>query len=140
MSEPAQSEAPSAPSAYDQIGGGPAVRTAVDMLYTRILADQSIAHFFNGVEMPALRRHMALMLTKVLGGPDNYAGRSLTDAHRGLAITDAHYAKVGGHLIAVLEELQVPQDICAAVTSVLLAVMSQVVEGPPSSLRRPTGS
>lgn len=128
--------APAATSSYDQIGGGPAVRTAVDMLYTRILADPDLAHFFGGVDMPALRRHMALMLTKVLGGPDTYDGRNLTDAHRGLAITDAHYAKVGAHLIAVLEELQVPQDIVAAVTSVLLAVMSQVVVGPPASWRK----
>lgn len=118
-------------SAYERIGGAASVRTAVEMLYTQILADPALSHFFVGVDMPALRRHMALMLTKVLGGPDAYDGRDLAAAHRGLAISDVHYARVGEHLIGVLEELHVPADIVATVTAVLLAVMSQVVVQPP---------
>lgn len=89
-----------------------------------MLADPDLAGYV--VDMAEQRRHMVLMLTTVLGGPDNYAGRGLAEAHQPLDIPVEH-SKVGAHLTATLTGLGVPADILHDVRAVLAEVQDQVV-------------
>lgn len=98
-------------SNYEAVGGGPAVKAVVDDFYTRVLADAALAPFFVGTDLPRLKRHQALLVTKVLGGPDAYYGRSLRDAHHGMDITAGDFARVVGHLVAALRQAGVPEAI-----------------------------
>ncbi|MGC4889843.1 group I truncated hemoglobin [Micromonospora sp. DT227] len=114
-------------SHYDRIGGAAAVKAAVELFYDRVLADRELVGYFADVDMVAQRRHLALMLTVVLGGPDEYAGRGLAEAHQPLGIPGAHYARVGEHLSATLVELGVPAEVIADVQVVLGQVRDQIV-------------
>ncbi|WP_247672280.1 group I truncated hemoglobin [Micromonospora zamorensis] len=114
-------------SHYDRIGGASAVKAAVDLFYDKVLVDPELAGYFSDVDMVGQRRHLTLMLTTVLGGPDEYAGRGLAEAHQPLNIPVEHYAMVGGHLVVTLTELGVPADILADVQTVLGQVQDQVV-------------
>ncbi|QKW14526.1 group 1 truncated hemoglobin [Verrucosispora sp. NA02020] len=116
-------------SHFERIGGAAAVRAAVELFYDRVLADAELAGYFTEVDMAVQRRHMALMLTVVLGGPNEYAGRDLATAHRPLQIPVAHYVRVGEHLTATLTQLGVPGDAITDVQAVLAAVQDQVVAG-----------
>jgi hemoglobin len=114
-------------SHYERIGGAAAVKAAVELFYDRVLADAELAGYFADVDMVGQRRHLALMLTVVLGGPNEYSGRDLASAHQPLNIPVAHYVKVGEHLTATLTQLDVPGDIIADVQAVLAQVQDQVV-------------
>ncbi|SBT41330.1 group I truncated hemoglobin [Micromonospora auratinigra] len=114
-------------SHYERIGGAAAVKAAVELFYDKVLADPELAGYFTAVDMPEQRRHLALMLAVVLGGPNEYAGRGLAEAHQPLNIPPAHYALVGEHLTATLTELGVPADVIADVQVVLGQVRDQVV-------------
>jgi len=114
-------------SHYERIGGAPAVKAAVELFYDRVLADRDLVGYFEKIDMAEQRRHMVLMLTVVLGGPDNYAGRGLAEAHQPLNIPVEHYARVGQHLVATLTGLGVPGDVLADVQVVLAQVQDQVV-------------
>ncbi|MFB9238313.1 group 1 truncated hemoglobin [Plantactinospora siamensis] len=114
-------------SHFDRIGGAPALKTAVHRFYDRVLADPELATYFAGVDMQQQKRHMTLMLTTVLGGPDAYTGRSLPEAHKPLRIPVSHYNLVGEHLVATLDDLNVPADIVSDVQKVLAQVQDQVV-------------
>ncbi|RZU75770.1 hemoglobin [Micromonospora kangleipakensis] len=114
-------------SHYERIGGASSVKAAVELFYDKVLADPELAGYFVHVDMVEQRRHLALMLTVVLGGPNEYAGRGLAEAHQPLGIPAAHYAKVGEHLAATLTELGVPADIIGDVRTVLGQVQDQVV-------------
>jgi truncated hemoglobin YjbI len=114
-------------SYFDRIGGQAAVATAVDQLYALILADDRLAPYFTGVDLPRLKRHMVLLLTRVLGGPDGYTGRELADAHRGLGITEADYDRVGDYLLRVLAGLGVDHEVTTAVSATLDSVAGLVV-------------
>lgn len=114
-------------SHYDRIGGASSVKAAVDLFYEKVLADPELAGYFTDVDMAGQRRHLTLMLTTVLGGPNEYTGRGLTEAHQPLNIPVEHYVKVGGHLMVTLTELGVPADILADVQTVLGQVQDQVV-------------
>lgn len=114
-------------SHYARIGGAAAVKAAVALFYDKVLADPEVAGYFTDVDMTEQRRHLALMLTVVLGGPDEYSGRGLADAHQPLHIPVEHYVRVGGHLTETLTQLGVPADVIADVQGVLGQVQEQVV-------------
>ncbi|MET7835623.1 group I truncated hemoglobin [Micromonospora sediminicola] len=114
-------------SHYERIGGAAAVKAAVELFYDKVLADADLAGYFTDVNMADQRRHLALMLAVVLGGPNEYTGRGLAEAHQPLRIPGEHYAKVGQHLTATLVELGVPADVIADVQVVLGQVREQVV-------------
>lgn len=115
------------PSHYERIGGAASVKAAVDVFYDRVLADPELAGYFATIDMVGQRRHLAAMLTTVLGGPNEYTGRDLAEAHQPLNIPVAHYQLVGEHLIATLSSLGVPEDILTDVGAVLATVQDQVV-------------
>jgi hemoglobin len=114
-------------SDYERIGGGPALTSVVDELYVRLTADSLVGHYFEHIDLPKQKRHMVLMLTKVLGGPDEYEGRPLDEAHQPLGISDADYDRVGEHLMGILGEVGVPEDIQGRVVETLGAVRPLVV-------------
>jgi hemoglobin len=118
-------------SDYAAIGGATAVREAVDRFYARVLADPDLVGYFDGVDLAQLKRHQALLLTELLGGPAGYRGRDLATAHAKLAITEAHFTKVGAHLLGALGEAGADERVVAAVGERLAAVADQIVTGRP---------
>jgi hemoglobin len=121
-------------SAFVAIGGAAAVSAVVEEFYTRLLADPATAEFFTALvesdRLSALKRHQVLMLTKVLGGPDRYAGRDLQAAHAHLAITDDIHRRVSLHLLTVMHDFKVPMDILQAADGILRSVRPLVVTRP----------
>jgi hemoglobin len=103
------------------------VKAAVQLFYERVLSDPELAGYFVNTDMEEQRRHMVLMLTAVLGGPNRYAGRGLAEAHQPLKIPLAHYRRVGEHLTGTLVQLSVPSDTIDHVRGVLAQVQDQVV-------------
>jgi hemoglobin len=120
-------------SHYDRLGGAPAIREAVDRFYRLVLADDDLTPYFKDVAVSEVKRHQVLLLSQVLGGPADYQGRDLGEAHRGLGITDAHYDKVVGHLVSVLVELGADDDAIAAAGAVVVGVKPDIVESTGSS-------
>jgi hemoglobin len=106
---------------YDQLGGAGAVDAAVDIFYRKVLADDSIADFFEAVDMDAQRAKQKSFLTMVFGGPANYTGKDMRKAHEHLVargLNDAHFDAVAGHLQATLKDLGVPADLIAQVMAI----------------------
>ena len=115
------------PDVLRAVGGTPGIREAVERLYARLVADPSVSHYFEGVDMPRLKRHQVLLLTQLLGGPARYLGRDLAQAHAGLRVTSRDYRCVIDHLVAVLAELEVETSTILTINSTLLGFESDVV-------------
>ena len=103
-------------SLYDRLGGAAAVNAAVDLFYTKVLADDSLAPCFVNTDLQRLAGHQKAFLTMAFGGPANYSGQQLAAAHERMVseqgLADAHFDAVAGHLQATLEELGVaPADV-----------------------------
>lgn len=95
-------------SLYARLGGEPAFQAAVDAFYRRMLTDDRVAPFFDDVDMDGQIAKQKAFLTYVTGGPAEYTGQDMREAHahlleRGLA--DRHVDVVIEHLGAVLTEL-----------------------------------
>lgn len=67
---------------YDDIGGAPTMRAALDAFYPRVLADPQLSPFFLGVDIERLKATQERFFAMALGGPNGYAGPSLADVHR----------------------------------------------------------
>lgn len=117
-------------SYYDQIGGAPTVREAVDRFYRLVLDDVELAPYFTAIDVAQLKAHQVRLLSHVLGGPNEYEGRELAMAHGALGITQAHYTKVGEYLTGVLTTMGAGEEIVAAVGATLASVQSQIVTKP----------
>jgi hemoglobin len=113
---------------YERLGGAEPIRQVVQAFYERIVADPALAPYFEGVEMTTQRRHFVLLISQLLGGPSEYDGRELGEAHNGLHITDEDYDKVLGHLAATLKEAEVPDDIIDALGNTANDVRSTIVD------------
>jgi hemoglobin len=120
-------------SHYDRVGGQPAIREVVEQFYARVLADEDLAPYFVDADVTQVKRHQVLLLSQVLGGPAEYDGRDLGEAHRGLGITSDHYDKVVGHLVAVLSELGADDELLAAAGAVVGGVKADIVESGAAS-------
>jgi hemoglobin len=103
-----------AQSLYDRIGGAAAVMAAVDIFYQKVLADPVTAPYFKDLDMQALVKKQVSFMTWAFGGPDEYKGRPLREAHGDLVkkgLSDQHFDAVATHLVATLKELDVEQSL-----------------------------
>jgi hemoglobin len=113
---------------FDDIGGHAAIKTAVTVFYERVVDDETLARWFEDIDLTKLRAHQRAFLTAALGGPEIFAGRDLRTAHHGLAITDVAFTTIIEHLIETLRDLDVDDDVLDAVAARVEALRSQVVE------------
>ena len=95
---------------FHKLGGKPTVQKAVDVFYEKVLGDPELAPFFKNTDMTRQRAHQAAFIGLALGGPNEYHGRSMRDAHADMGLEDKHFDGVAGHLKATLEELGVGAD------------------------------
>lgn len=123
-------------SAYDEIGGAGAVRAAVSVFYQRVLDDPDLQQWFAETDLGRLKAHQRAFLSKALGGPDLFAGRSMAEAHANLEITDEAFDAVVEHLTITLHDLGVEGDLVAGVRETVESLRADVVSARPAPADR----
>ncbi|MFZ5594195.1 MAG: group I truncated hemoglobin [Pseudomonadota bacterium] len=117
-------------SLYEKLGGAAAVDAAVDIFYRKVLSDDRINAFFEGVDMDKQAAKQKAFLTFAFGGPHNYTGKDMRTAHAHLVqqgLNDTHFNAVAGHLKTTLEELNVPADLIAQVLGIAESTRNDVL-------------
>jgi hemoglobin len=115
------------PTLYEQLGGKDALEAAVDLFYEKVLADDRIKHFFDGVDMGKQRGKQKIFLAYAFGGPVSYSGKDMRDAHKHLDLTEEHFAAVAGNLQATLQEMGVAEDLVEAVMAIAASTHDDVL-------------
>ncbi|MFT4901379.1 MAG: hemoglobin [Lentimonas sp.] len=116
---------------YEKIGGEPAVDAAVELFYTKVLADDRIKHLFANTPMERMRSHQKKFLTMAFDGPNNYSGRGMKAAHAKLVdeygLNDMHFDAVIENLGASLTELGVPAELIGKAAAIAESVRESVL-------------
>ena len=123
-------EKTSKPSLYERLGGEAAVMAAVGIFYEKLLADPSVKHFFENLDMAALTRKQVAFMTRAFGGPAHYRGRDLRAAHADLVahgLNDRHFDAVVRHLQATLKELGVAPDLIQEALGIVASTRNEVL-------------
>ncbi len=114
-------------SLYDKLGGADAIDAAVDIFYRKVLADERISEFFDDIDMDAQRTKQKAFLTVAFGGPNNYSGKDMRDAHKNMSLDEGHFGAVAENLVATLQELGVGEGDINEVVNVALSVKADVL-------------
>lgn len=118
-------------SLFERLGGDEAVEAAVDIFYSKFMADASLTPFFEGVDMDRQGFMLRMFLTGAFGGPQGYNGRSLREAHKPLVeekgLGEAHFAAVAGHLQATLEDLDMDPGTIGEVMAIAASTHDDVL-------------
>jgi hemoglobin len=117
-------------SLYDRIGGSAAVDAAVDIFYRKVLSDDRINQYFEGVDMDKQAAKQKAFLTMAFGGPHNYSGKDMRNAHANLVkngLSDEHFDAVMENLGATLQELNVPDELIAEAAKIAESTRNDVL-------------
>lgn len=117
-------------SLFDRIGGDAAVNAAVDIFYRKVLADDRISEFFEGVDMDKQAAKQKAFLTMAFGGPNNYTGEDMRKGHAHLVargLNDSHFDAVVENLGATLSELGVGDDLIGEVAAIAETTRNDVL-------------
>jgi hemoglobin len=117
-------------SLYKRLGGEASVNAAVDVFYGKVMADDSVNHFFDGVDMEKQIKKQKVFLTLAMGGPNIYSGVGLRNAHKKLVqqrLNDAHFDAILGHLGATLQELGVADDLISEAAAIVESTRDDVL-------------
>lgn len=114
-------------SVYESIGGEAAVNAAVDVFYRKVLSDERISDFFDTVDMEEQHKKQKAFLTMAFGGPNQYTGKDMREAHASMNLTEEHFTAVAEALVGTLEDLEVPQNYIDEIVGIALSVKDDVL-------------
>ena len=106
---------------FEQLGGEGAVNAAVDIFYRKVLMDDRINCFFEGVDMDKQAVKQKAFLTMAFGGPANYSGQDMRNGHAKLVemgLNDSHFDAVVENLAITLTELGVSDALIGQVAAI----------------------
>jgi hemoglobin len=116
---------------YERIGGEAAVMAAVELFYKKVLADDHINKFFTDLDMAGQTKKQVAFMTVAFGGPDEYKGRDMREAHahlvRDQGLDETHFNAVAGHLKSTLEELGVAEVLVGEALTIVAGTKSEVL-------------
>jgi len=103
-------------SPYEKYGGFSAVSKIVLDLYDRLLDDDDIGPFFDGIDMTRVVDHQTKFVSSLMGGPAFYTDDQIQKMHARLAIAHEHFDSLKRILRATLVDHGVePEDADAVV-------------------------
>jgi hemoglobin len=112
---------------YRSLGGTDGIAKVVDAALGEIHNDLRINFFFEKTDMADLRRLLIEQICAGTGGPCEYTGRSMEEAHSGLNITDADFNAFVEDLVRAMDSEKVPKDLQKQLLGVLGPMRPQVV-------------
>jgi len=112
---------------YELIGGEVAVEALVDRLCQLLQEDAQLVDLLGGTDTRTLRRHQAVLVRHVLGGPECVDDRTLSREHRARRIGRDAYRKVTSYVVQTLVEIGARPAIIGRVGAALSAMERDVV-------------
>lgn len=121
---------------YEELGGEADVNAAVDVFYRHVLNDDRINYWFDGIDMERQAAKQKAFMTYAFGGPNNYSGKDMRDAHAHLVdrgLNDSHFDAVAENLAKSLRELEVAEDKIEQVLAIVESTRDDVLNRTPAA-------
>jgi hemoglobin len=139
QANPGEDKVMAEPTLYERLGGIFAIAAVVDNFSDRLLKNPKIVqanpelHQWHTVtypgRLPGLKWLRTLWLASLAGGPFQYTGRELRDAHFDLKIPPEVFDEVAAELAHTLDEFNVPEREKGEVLAGFAGEKSEVTAG-----------
>jgi hemoglobin len=123
-------------SIYDALGGAASIKVIVDDFYDRVVDDEQLRSYFIHTDLGRLKAHLRGFITAASGGPEIYAGRSMSDAHDASRVAPEHFDRVVGHLVDTLTSRAISLAVVSELSAQLSSLKSEVA--PPRRCSSPS--
>ena len=114
-------------SLYRALGGNAGIEKVVDAALTEIHDDPHVNLFFANTDLPDLRRLLVEQFCAASGGPCEYTGRSMEEAHAGLNLSDDDFDRFVADLVRAFDKAGVPADLQQKLLALFGPMRSQIV-------------
>ncbi|WP_101296693.1 group I truncated hemoglobin [Halegenticoccus soli] len=112
---------------YERLGGRDAIAAVVDEFYDRVVTDERVNGYFEDMDMTEQRAHQTQFLSAVAGGPADYDGRDMREAHADLGIDDRDFEIIAAHLDEALADCGVREADREAVMAEVESLRPEIV-------------
>jgi hemoglobin len=131
MTNPTTSTAQNA-SLYDRLGRADGIRRLVDDIVEAHMANPAIRARFlpyqgDPGKLATVKEHLCAFLGAGSGGPEQYAGRSMPDAHRGMNIYEHEYMAALDDILAALRKNDVDEATRKDVLAIAYSLKDEIL-------------
>jgi hemoglobin len=132
----ATSPTPTEPRLYERLGGIFAIAAVVDRFSDAIITNPKLnvnpaLKAWNeneaAVRLPGLKFMRTLWIASLAGGPFEYTGLPLEDAHQDFHLTADEFAEVGAEIVRALDYYKVPEREKQELVAAYMTAMPEVV-------------
>ena len=112
---------------YDRLGGKPAITAVVEAFRDRVAGDDRINLKFARTDLARLTKMLIDQVCEATGGPCQYKGRSMKEAHAGMKVTKGEFTALVEDLVATLNQFKVPAQEKNELLTALGGMKPQIV-------------
>jgi len=113
---------------YERLGGLDAITAVVEDFRDRVAADDRINLKFARTDLGRLRKMLIDQVCEGTGGPCQYNGRGMKEAHAGMKVTTGEFNALVEDLVATLKHFKVPGAEQDELLAILGSFKSEIVE------------
>jgi hemoglobin len=113
---------------FERLGGAPAIHAVVDGMYSKIFNDEQLSDFFRKTDQARQKEMQFKFLSFATGGPSDYHGKSMKDAHKGRGIHNKEFDLVCTHVISTMRELGVSEELINETATLLLPLRADCTD------------
>jgi len=119
-------------SLYDRLGRAEGIRVLVDGIVAAHMKNDVIkARFIPYQTQPErlelIKQHTVQFLSAGGGGPQEYGGRSMPDAHRGMNINEAEYMAAVDDILATLKSHAIDDETQKDVLAIAYSLKGEIL-------------
>ncbi len=116
---------------YERLGGAAGIRRIVDGTVAAHMENPVIGHRFQPYadrpdQVEEIKQHTCDFFAAGSGGPDNYSGRNMTEAHRGMEIDGAEYDAAAEDILNTMKALNYDTQTRADVSAILQSLKPEI--------------
>jgi len=102
-----EAKAVSPDALYVRLGGEDGIVRLVDAWVAKLGADKKVNTRFANTDMAGLKKKLVAQLCDVSGGPQDYLGKDMKTAHKGMNISETEWKAFIDDLKATMDDLKV---------------------------------
>jgi two-component system chemotaxis sensor kinase CheA len=117
-------------SLFERIGGQNTIDTLIDNFFDKVLVDERVKRFFEGVDTERLRNKEKSYWAFTLGGELQYTGKTLGEAHRALldkGLDGKHFEAMIEIFNATLSEIDIPDELAKEICQTALLTRDEIL-------------
>lgn len=119
-------------SLYQRLGGTAGIRSLVDDIIEAhtnnpVIKARFLPYLSDPEHLGVLKGHLCAFLEAGGGGPAEYRGRSMPDAHRGMNISEAEYVAAVDDILAVLERNGIDDETRRDVLAITYSLKGEIM-------------